>query len=284
MGYRNADRVYANWAHLQHRSHRLLTFMALQAKDSETPEFYGGLDACAEALGGSKHSAKAALQDLKVKGATSLAKHSAPGQGSRWALHLGPNRDTSRSPVEGQNRATSDSPVAPPEDEQGYVTSTCSGLRDVAMSKEQGYVATPTGLRHVAPNRETEISTSPTPVVTRAADAQARGTRLDPNWLPSKELADQMRAECPGVDLKREHAKFVDYWVSKSGAAATKRDWPATWRNWIRTAHERLPAQRQAQPRMATTDRKLLETQALVEELRAAEHHTVPLALPGGAA
>ncbi len=31
---------------------------------------------------------------------------------------------------------------------------------------------------------------------------------------------------------------FCDYWISKTGAGATKRDWPATWRNWCRKAAE----------------------------------------------
>jgi len=63
-----------------------------------------------------------------------------------------------------------------------------------------------------------------------------RATRLDPDWMPSPELIAQMRSECPAVDVKAEHLKFVDYWISKSGRDATKLDWPATWRNWIRNA------------------------------------------------
>jgi hypothetical protein len=50
-----------------------------------------------------------------------------------------------------------------------------------------------------------------------------------------------MRAECPGVDLRAAHRKFTDYWRAKSGQAATKVDWVATWRNWIRTEAERGP-------------------------------------------
>lgn len=33
-------------------------------------------------------------------------------------------------------------------------------------------------------------------------------------------------------------AGFCDYWLAKTGAGATKRDWPATWRNWCRKAAE----------------------------------------------
>lgn len=67
---------------------------------------------------------------------------------------------------------------------------------------------------------------------------RTRGTRLDPAWIPPQEVIDQMRAECPGVDLRAEHRKFVDYWTDQTGSKATKRSWVGTWRNWIRKAAE----------------------------------------------
>ena len=36
--------------------------------------------------------------------------------------------------------------------------------------------------------------------------------------------------------MNTEAEKFRNYWTAKSGAGATKRDWSATWRNWIITA------------------------------------------------
>lgn len=68
--------------------------------------------------------------------------------------------------------------------------------------------------------------------------ARTRGARLDPDWIPPQEVIDQMRAECPGVDLRAEHRKFVDYWTDQAGTKATKRSWVGTWRNWIRRAAE----------------------------------------------
>ena len=62
----------------------------------------------------------------------------------------------------------------------------------------------------------------------------SRPTRRCPaDWLPSSELLAQMRAECPGVDLERETAKFRDYTFSTA-----RSDWDATWRNWMRKAAE----------------------------------------------
>lgn len=35
-----------------------------------------------------------------------------------------------------------------------------------------------------------------------------------------------------------ELAKFRDFWTAKTGQDATKADWQATWRNWVRRAVE----------------------------------------------
>lgn len=40
-----------------------------------------------------------------------------------------------------------------------------------------------------------------------------------------------------------ELAKFRDFWTAKTGADATKADWQATWRNWVRRAVESAPRQ-----------------------------------------
>jgi hypothetical protein len=46
-------------------------------------------------------------------------------------------------------------------------------------------------------------------------------------------------ANIRGVNGRLETEKFINYWRAKSGATATKVDWPATWRNWMITAAER---------------------------------------------
>jgi hypothetical protein len=63
-----------------------------------------------------------------------------------------------------------------------------------------------------------------------------RGTRLKPDWRPTQTTIDAIKAECPNTDLHTEHRKFVDYWTAKTGKDATKLDWEATWRNWMRNA------------------------------------------------
>jgi hypothetical protein len=65
------------------------------------------------------------------------------------------------------------------------------------------------------------------------------GTRLPDDFWPSPEMRDWFVKNCPHVDGKTEHAKFCDYWRAKPGKDGRKLDWPATWRNWMRTAEAR---------------------------------------------
>ncbi|WP_131827714.1 hypothetical protein [Mycolicibacterium conceptionense] len=88
-----------------------------------------------------------------------------------------------------------------------------------------------------------------------------RGCRLPDEWMPDETLIAEMREQCPGVDLKREHQKFTDYWRAQPGAKGRKTDWPATWRNWIRRAWENLPANTGS--RAATSDQRVAAVQAL---------------------
>ena len=68
-----------------------------------------------------------------------------------------------------------------------------------------------------------------------------RGTRIDPEFVPSEQSRATIIAEHPDLDLRREHTRFVDYWTAKAGQSATKLDWDATWRNWMRRAGDQLP-------------------------------------------
>jgi uncharacterized protein YdaU (DUF1376 family) len=82
----------------------------------------------------------------------------------------------------------------------------------------------------------------------------ALGTRLEPNWKPSK--ADIDSAKGYGLsdrDIDWEAQKFVNYWTSKTGSGGTKLDWPATWRNWcMRTAETKGFAPKAATPKIAS--------------------------------
>ncbi|WP_375613676.1 YdaU family protein [Bartonella sp. AP153HLJHH] len=65
-----------------------------------------------------------------------------------------------------------------------------------------------------------------------------RGCRLPTDFEPDYDFA--IAEGLPPERVKVEIAKFRDYWRSKAGANATKIDWQATWRNWVRRAIEGL--------------------------------------------
>lgn len=66
-----------------------------------------------------------------------------------------------------------------------------------------------------------------------------KGTRIPDDWQPSR-TEGNINAEAGHSPewLRNELAKFRDYWTAKSGTNATKLDWDATWRYWLRNATE----------------------------------------------
>lgn len=74
------------------------------------------------------------------------------------------------------------------------------------------------------------------------AQSPKQGTRIPDDFEVTPDLMAWAAEKHPDVNLTMETEKFVDFWRAKPGAAGRKLDWPATWRNWIRRAAERLPA------------------------------------------
>ncbi|WP_273758687.1 DUF1376 domain-containing protein [Bartonella sp. AU55XJBT] len=61
-----------------------------------------------------------------------------------------------------------------------------------------------------------------------------RGCRLPDDFEPDYDFA--LTEGLPPERIKVEIAKFRDYWNAKTGKDASKRDWQATWRNWVRNS------------------------------------------------
>src|SRR5262249_17684441 len=91
-------------------------------------------------------------------------------------------------------------------------------------------------------------------------EANGRGSRLPINWQPSPaEVTFAVERGLAQARIAIQAEKFRNYWTAKSGAGATKRDWSATWRNWIFTAMERgygPPINRGHRPGTNTTPRR----------------------------
>lgn len=95
---------------------------------------------------------------------------------------------------------------------------------------------TVTGTGTVKPEPRTETGTE-TGVGAASVAKSARGSRLSQEWLlpkPWGEWALQERPQWTAEDVRRCADRFRDYWIAKTGKDATKADWEATWRNWVR--------------------------------------------------
>ena len=96
--------------------------------------------------------------------------------------------------------------------------------------------------QHTQPNQpiaeaeaEAEAEATTTKVVVRA-------TRLPQDWVLPQEWSDWAKSERPDINPNLVASAFRDFWISKAGKDACKRDWQATWRNWVRNqraAHSR---------------------------------------------
>ena len=62
----------------------------------------------------------------------------------------------------------------------------------------------------------------------------ASGTRMSDDWKLPSEWAAWAKEERPDLNIKEVSEIFRDYWLGVSGKSGIKRDWLATWRNWVR--------------------------------------------------
>ena len=101
-----------------------------------------------------------------------------------------------------------------------------------------------------------------------------RGTRLPEDWRP--DLAAWQFAQDKGLDPEQVLDRFRDFWMAKSGADATKLNWPATWRNWCRSDAEKRD--RFSRPKETPFDRmaaKVRQQEEISDQL-----FNLPLGIP----
>ncbi|MBB5663240.1 hypothetical protein GGE68_001416 [Rhizobium leguminosarum] len=99
--------------------------------------------------------------------------------------------------------------------------------RDVTVTERD----TPTPDKEKSPKPPKEIN--PTPTSLRSETK--RGTRLPADWaLPAGWGRWAVGEGFEEKSIRIEADKFRDFWCSKAGKDATKLDWEATWRNWMR--------------------------------------------------
>lgn len=83
---------------------------------------------------------------------------------------------------------------------------------------------------------EREVQLSPPKADVRSP----HGSRL-PTDFPTAEELRWCEQERPDLDAAVVRAKFRDYWCSVPGARGRKLDWPATWRNFVRSERSQQP-------------------------------------------
>lgn len=84
-----------------------------------------------------------------------------------------------------------------------------------------------------------------------------RASRIKEDWvLPGEWGAWAEGQGLSAAAIVREADKFRDYWRGRAGNSATKLDWQATWRNWVRHALERQP--QLARPPVQVGERRTL--------------------------
>ncbi len=102
----------------------------------------------------------------------------------------------------------------------------------------------------------------------RRSGNSPRASRLVEDWRPSEASLLWARSEFPTLDLAAHTDHFIDYWMSKSGAGATKLDWDRTWKNWMRRVYSDSARSRAGRP-AATT--KAAQNLRVVDVFAAAE-------------
>jgi uncharacterized protein YdaU (DUF1376 family) len=96
-------------------------------------------------------------------------------------------------------------------------------------------------------------SAKPSRAIAADAAPSVRGSRI-PEGFPDAPALAWCRAERPDLQAEAVCEKFRDYWAGVPGQRGRKVDWPATWRNFVRS--ERVPQQARASPADARRERE----------------------------
>lgn len=120
----------------------------------------------------------------------------------------------------------------------------------------------------------------PPPLIPAAARRKA--TRVPDDFRPDESMRAWYRENVGALlDGRVEHEKFMDYWRAMPGVRGQKLDWPATWRNWMRSAAERVSRRVGSavvpvsgspyRPGASTTDDRVMQGLSLVAKYRKME-------------
>lgn len=103
---------------------------------------------------------------------------------------------------------------------------------------------------------------------TPSTQAPKRGTRLPEDFTVTEAMKTWARKDAPLAGLV-DHEMFVDHWRAQTGQRAVKRDWEATWRNWMRRVQENRVGRPPGSPPKSTTDDRMAQAIDLGRRLQA---------------
>ncbi len=118
-----------------------------------------------------------------------------------------------------KNKDLAEPSVEPPvEPQANHIRDKKEDIRD--KKEDRGELALPEPQQSIA--------------LPKPAKPQPKGTRLPDDWFPDPLSRDFLTRHPVSEQTQNlEFEKFRNYWFAKSGDGAIKRDWNATWRNWL---------------------------------------------------
>ena len=113
------------------------------------------------------------------------------------------------------------------------------GIRNKKRNEKEEYADAPLVLAPVSHNEPTRNVVTRNDV-TPKPEKEKKGSRITFTELTPelREQAIKVRPDLSPDQIAFEFDCFLDFWRAKAGAGAVKRDWPATWRNWIRRSNQ----------------------------------------------
>lgn len=140
---------------------------------------------------------------------------------------------------------------------EGFDSNACSGLPSVS---DPPTPSPSTYTIHHSPSYAAQLDdddqTDPEQPEPTTPQKRRRGTRLPEDFTVDDDMKSWAREHTPHINGHIETANFIDYWRAKSGKDATKLDWVATWRTWMRNAEQRAPQTRRAEQQAAKSSAK----------------------------
>lgn len=162
-----------------------------------------------------------------------------PGASRRYRLNLSRLTGVTHDTPTGVSDDTRQSRTGVMEDGDG-----CHPRRETGVTHDTLTVSEPS-VNHQEVGGMPPVARKVAATGTGRKSSAATGVRLPAEWALPKAWGEWAMQEVPEWTpdhVRKVGERFGDYWRAKSGKDATKADWLATWRNWVRREAERMPA------------------------------------------